>query len=657
MPLRASLYASVAVLGLLAAPAYATQWIVSSATGSDSNDGKTVGTAFLTLQHAADATAPGDTVSCIGVFGGGTGAGNVLNITKPGTSGNPITYQSYYQGLAGPPCLLLSTQASYTIHIDPSSTANIAYITINGLELAGSNGSITLAGAWTNASLLTTYGNSGLYNGSGVLIDNGTAPANQTATGTNAAAQAVINTSTNPVSAGVLPGDGVYDTTHPTSTPTGTVVVSTTTSSITVTPNLAGIVSNADTLKIVHIPHHISVLNNKVHDYSESGIQCSYGDYMTVSGNIVSNNGWYSPFAGSGISCGFSRDVDTTTGYKSNIIGNITAGNQNLIANHFNSEAGTVNATSAAGVAVLHFASAVVGVTNGQQVFDTTSGNNAAILAGTTVLSGAGTTTLTLSQNIQTGSGSGVGATDTFLFASITDGEGIIVDDNLGDQLGEPAYGGAALVESNLAFNNGSAGIVDFDSPNVDILFNTLYLNQTNNNANSEINTFGAVGGHVENNIVYAGASNPLLLNQSTSGTVYAFNLGFGGNGTTMTGTNNVTGQNPNFVAPTIVLPPTLTTNPITWKAFATLAGSPAIDAGTGSFTRATDILGRPGLAGITPDMGAYESECSGSGGNIVRTLNFLTGTEFASGQGNSSITPGKFRDMIVSLWCGRLGY
>jgi len=49
-------------------------------------------------------------------------------------------------------------------------------------------------------------------------------------------------------------------------------------------------------------PHHVRILNNKVHDCGGGGITGLEVDYVTVSNNEVYNNAWYAPFGCSGIS-------------------------------------------------------------------------------------------------------------------------------------------------------------------------------------------------------------------------------------------------------------------------------------------------------------------------------------------------------------------
>ena len=74
--------------------------------------------------------------------------------------------------------------------------------------------------------------------------------------------------------------------------------------------------------------HHISVLNNKVHDSGESGIQFNWSDFIKIEGNETYNNastGWFS-----GISIYQNRNItgDTsTTGYRTIVRDNISHDN------------------------------------------------------------------------------------------------------------------------------------------------------------------------------------------------------------------------------------------------------------------------------------------------------------------------------------------
>ena len=121
-----------------ASPHTPTKYYVSG-TGSDSANGLTEATAFLTLQHAADITQPGDTVYVMnGTYKNSRLGGDVLDITTSGTADAWITFTA----LAGqkPKIQFNGWQG---IHI--LSTA--AYIEISGFEIEGNNYNVTLAGA------------------------------------------------------------------------------------------------------------------------------------------------------------------------------------------------------------------------------------------------------------------------------------------------------------------------------------------------------------------------------------------------------------------------------------------------------------------------------------------------------------------------------
>ena len=74
--------------------------------------------------------------------------------------------------------------------------------------------------------------------------------------------------------------------------------------------------------------HHVQILNNKVHDSGESGIQFNRSDFITIEGNETYNNassGWFS-----GISIYQNRNItgDTsTTGFRTIVRNNISHDN------------------------------------------------------------------------------------------------------------------------------------------------------------------------------------------------------------------------------------------------------------------------------------------------------------------------------------------
>ncbi|MCC5626096.1 choice-of-anchor Q domain-containing protein, partial [Nostoc sp. CHAB 5715] len=63
-------------------------------------------------------------------------------------------------------------------------------------------------------------------------------------------------------------------------------------------------------------PHHIRILNSKVHDCGGGGISAIQSDYLTIDNNEVFNNAWYSVYACSGISVLNSWNSDNNQNYK-----------------------------------------------------------------------------------------------------------------------------------------------------------------------------------------------------------------------------------------------------------------------------------------------------------------------------------------------------
>jgi hypothetical protein len=130
-----------------------------SGTGSDSADGLSAASAFLTLQHAADQTQPGDSVYVMnGTYTNSCASCDVLAISTPGTANNWITYQAYpgqnplisFNGWAG---------------IYFASTA--AYIEVNGFSIQGNNYNVTLQEAQNQS----TSNPDPAFNGNGISAD------------------------------------------------------------------------------------------------------------------------------------------------------------------------------------------------------------------------------------------------------------------------------------------------------------------------------------------------------------------------------------------------------------------------------------------------------------------------------------------------------
>jgi hypothetical protein len=159
-----TLNANSTVTAGYSAPVAGVTWYVSG-TGDDSADGLTSATAFLSLQHAANQTHPGDTVLVMnGTYTNGCPSCDVLDISTPGTATDWITFKAY-PGQAPK----ISFNGWEGIFFEPTA----AYIEVNGLTVLGNNYNVTLAGA--QAQSTTTPDPA--YNGNCIAADgrNGTA--------------------------------------------------------------------------------------------------------------------------------------------------------------------------------------------------------------------------------------------------------------------------------------------------------------------------------------------------------------------------------------------------------------------------------------------------------------------------------------------------
>jgi hypothetical protein len=170
---------------------------------------------------------------------------------------------------------------------------------------------------------------------------------------------------------------------------------------------------------------------------------------------------------------------------------------------------------------------------------------------------------------------------------TITDGNGIIVDDNKNTQSNNVAYGGRTLVANNIAYLNGGSGIHTYASAHVDIVFNTTYENNRTPNLN-EGNIFANSGTDVNilNNILYAA---PDFTYYSTynnaSNVVYDYNILYS---TTPVKSEKSVAPGPHD----IVADPKLTA--AASYNFALKSGSPAIGSASSTDAPATDYVGNP---------------------------------------------------------------
>ena len=153
-----TLTANTTVTANYATPVAAVTYYVSG-SGSDSNDGLTQATAFLTLQHAAGLTQPGDTVYVMnGTYTNSCASCSVLDISIPGTASAWITYEAYPGQTP-----IISFNGWEGVFFEPTA----AYIQVSGLTVVGNNYNVTLAQA-----LAQSYTNPDpIFNGNCIASD------------------------------------------------------------------------------------------------------------------------------------------------------------------------------------------------------------------------------------------------------------------------------------------------------------------------------------------------------------------------------------------------------------------------------------------------------------------------------------------------------
>ncbi len=123
-------------LSAVAPQVLATNYYVS-ATGANTNDGKSTAKPFLTLQKAADLTVAGDTVFVMNGTYAST-SGTILNVTRSGTATGYITYKAVKGH---------SPKITASGNVWNAVSINGSYIIFEGIELEGNNANLTYEGA------------------------------------------------------------------------------------------------------------------------------------------------------------------------------------------------------------------------------------------------------------------------------------------------------------------------------------------------------------------------------------------------------------------------------------------------------------------------------------------------------------------------------
>ncbi len=187
---------------------------------------------------------------------------------------------------------------------------------------------------------------------------------------------------------------------------------------------------------------------------------------------------------------------------------------------------------------------------------------------------------------------------------TITDGNGIIIDDNDNTQSSNVLYTGRTLVANNLVYGNGGSGIHAFHSSHVDFLYNTAY---SDNAAIKEGEIFANVGTDVliEDNVMYARTGSYVSSNCSNTKVTSDFNVLFNG-----ASYGCGTASDPLAAgAHDLVADPKLVKPALSGGDFHLQAGSPAIDHGNSAQFPSNALGGGARAYGKAPDTGCYESD------------------------------------------------
>lgn len=292
--------------------------------------------------------------------------------------------------------------------------------------------------------------------------------------------------------------------------------------------------------------HHVIVRKMKISDCPGGGIYTTRADYVRIEDNVVGSNAYYSPWGNSGISMYQSWNSDNRTATKMFVQRNLVFDNRNEVP--------------------------------------------------------------TWQSN-----------PNDFSKQVVTDGNGIIIDDTRNAQTYSGStneiYKGRTYVANNIVFDNGGRGIHVFSSDNVHVVNNTTYNNsQQAATPEGEITTICARNVRVYNNIMYARPDRPANTRIGTNEVttfcdlpggvdrndkatqIFDYNLVFSGTGFDSNRTNNIFGQDPQFLN-------------LANRDFYPLPSSPALNRGSSSLYAKTDFGGTPRPQNGGVDIGAFERQ------------------------------------------------
>lgn len=128
---------------------------VDAHTGRDTNDGRTAASAFKTLDRAAAAVKPGWTVRVMSGTYTGEGAANPMTLT---ISGTPDAWIRFVAADGQHPVVQIQKGAWAGIQL-----LGVAYVSIEGFEVSGLNGSITASEAAANDGTQAYLNHNGIF--------------------------------------------------------------------------------------------------------------------------------------------------------------------------------------------------------------------------------------------------------------------------------------------------------------------------------------------------------------------------------------------------------------------------------------------------------------------------------------------------------------